>query len=264
MSHTDRVARRPARFLAVALAGLLSLAVAACDKGDGRVGDALNPPGAAKDELTNAIKALSGKPYRFAVAQDGTPVSNGAVDGKGSAQFHATVSDPTSGASVELDAARVDKGAYLKVDFGALAGVVPVLGDLNRKWVKVDAKKLPGSLSKQLNAGLSADLSALAGGVQTAEKTAGVYHGTLDLSKGAALLNTASGGKVDPAAKALPYEATVADGALATLKVKGLKVGTGTADVTLTVTDVGQPITIAKPKGAVSAPADLYSLLSAA
>ncbi|GAA1734398.1 hypothetical protein [Luedemannella helvata] len=264
MSHTERATRRPATLVVLALAALLSLALAACDKGDAGVGHGLNPPGAAKDELTAAIKALAGKPYRFSVAQGDTPISSGAVDGKGSAQFHATVSDPTSGASVELDAARVDKAAYLKVDFGALAGVVPVLGDLNRKWVKVDAKKLPSSLSKQLDAGLSADLSVLAAGVQTAERNGNVYQGTLDLSKGAALLNTASGGKVDAAAKALPYEATVADGALATLKVKGLKIGTQTADVTLTLTDVGKPITIAKPKGAVSAPADLYSLLAAA
>ncbi|MFC7481243.1 hypothetical protein ACFQX7_16055 [Luedemannella flava] len=163
-----------------------------------------------------------------------------------------------------MDATRVDKTAYLKVDFGALAGVVPVLGDLNRKWVRIDPKKVPASLSKQLDVGLSADLSVLAAGVQTAEKSGDVYHGTLDLSKGAALLNPASAAKPDASAKALPYEATIANGVLSTLTVKGIKIGGKPSDVTLTLTDVGKPVTIEKPKGAVPAPADLYSLLSAA
>jgi hypothetical protein len=249
----------------LAFVALLSLtATAACNKSNSGVGTSLTPPGAAKEELGTAIKALSGQPYHFLAAQGATEIASGTSDGKGAAQFHVNLSDPTSGASVQLDAARVDKVAYLRADFGALAGAVPVLGDLNKKWLRIDAKKLPASLSKQLETGLSANLAPLATAVQTAEKIGNVYRGTVDLSKGALLFNPAGAGKIDDTAKALPFEATVANGVLSTLSVKGLKISGKATDVTLTITDVGKPVAIEKPKGAVAAPADHNSRLSAA
>ena len=259
MSH------RLSKVHALALVALLTLATAGCKGGGkGAEGTGAASPEVSRQELIGAVNGLSGKPYRFVVAQGATEVSSGATDGKGATQFHANISDPSSGASITLDAARIESAAYLKVDFGALAGVVPVLGDLNRTWVRVDPKKLPPSFAKQLDSGLSTDLSKLSGSIVTAQKSGDTYTGTLDLSKtGAALLNPSALGKVSPSATALPFTAKVAGGLLTSLTVSGVEIAKKPTDVTITVTDVGTPVAIVKPKGAVNAPADLYTLLGA-
>jgi hypothetical protein len=73
-----------------------------------------------------------------------------------------------------------------------------------------------------------------------------------------------AGIKLGDTAKTTPFEATVdAAGNLSAFVIKGVDVGSRKgADVTLTIADVGVPVTIEKPKGAIEAPAALYQLLN--
>lgn len=263
VTRVAAMTRRPA-LLAVLVS--LTLASAGCDiiTGTGGPGAKLPP----KEELTKGITKVSGQPFSFAVSQAGKPTASGTTDGVKAAKTHGLFADPISGYTYGLDGIRIDKAAWLSLDLGPLAGVLPVYGELNHKWVTVDMKKLPKSVNDAFAPGFKGVLDPLAAGIVTADRTSDRHFaGIVDLSKVSVLLVRHEViTKLGASAKAVPYEATIDEaGTIATFTVKGLNLaGKKGVDVTVTFTDVGKPVTITKPKGPVQAPGDLYSLVAGA
>ena len=257
----------PRRLVAVAglaLLATLALATSACSIITGGGGGSQPPAKPPKDQLTDAIKKLSGQSRRQTISVGPELIASASTDGAGKVAPHATYTDPSTGFKAQIDGVLVGKDTWVKIDFGALAGVVPVLSDVNKKWLHVEKAKLPKAVVDGINVSADSGLDALPAAIVTAVKSGDTsFTGTMDLTLAKSMANLA-GIKLGDAAKATPFEATTdAGGNLSTFVIKGVDVGSKKGvDVTLTITDVGVPVKIEKPKGAVEAPAALYQLLN--
>jgi hypothetical protein len=254
----------------VAVAGLallttLVLATSACSIITGGGGGGAKPPAKPpKEQLSDAIKKLSGQSRRQTISVGPDVIASASTDGATKVAPHAVYTDPSTGFKAQIDGVMIGKDTWVKIDFGALAGLVPVLGDVNKKWLHVDPAKLPKSVVSAINVSVDSGLDALPAAIVTAEKTGdSSFTGTIDLTLAKNLASLA-GIKLGDAAKTTPFQATIdAAGNLSTLVIKGVDVGPKKGvDVTLTVADVGVPVTIDKPKGAITAPTALYQLLN--
>jgi hypothetical protein len=260
------VTRKPATLagLTMLALALLTPALTGCDilTGTSDPGAKLPP----KEELTRAITKVTGQPFSFTVRQADTRTASGSTDGVKASKTHGLFADPTTGYNFGLDGIRIDRSAWVSLDLGPLAGVLPVYGELNHKWVTVDLKKLPKAVNDAFAPGFKGVLDPLVQGIITADRTSDDHFaGIVDLSKASILLVGRDViTKLGPSAKAVPYTATIdATGTIATFTVKGLDLADKKGiDVTVTFTDVGKPVTITKPKGPVQAPGDLYRLVA--
>jgi hypothetical protein len=257
----------PRRLVAVAglaMLATLALATSACSIITGGGGDSNPPAKPPKEQLTDAIKKLSGQSRRQTISVGPEVIASASTDGASKVAPHAIYTDPSTGFKAQIDGVMIGKDTWVRIDFGALAGVVPVLSDVNKKWLHVDKAKLPKAVVDGINVSVDSGLNALPTAIVTTEKTGDAsFSGTIDLTVAKSLASLA-GIKLGDTVKATPFEATT-DGAgnLSTFVLKGVDIGAKKGvDVTLTIADVGVPVKIAKPKGAVEAPAALYQVLN--
>ena len=257
----------PRRLVAVAglaLLTTLALATSACSIITSGGGGSKPPAKPPKEQLTDAIKKLSGQSRRQTISVGPDVIASVSTDGATKVAPHAIYTDPSTGFKAQIDGVKIGKDAWVRIDFGALAGLVPVLGDVNKKWLHVDPAKLPKAVAAAIGVSADSGVDALPAAIVTAEKTGDTsFTGTIDLTLAKSLADMA-GIKLGDAAKTTPFEATIdAAGNLGTFVIKGVDVGSKKGvDVTLTIADAGVPVTIEKPKGAVEAPAALYQLLN--
>jgi hypothetical protein len=253
---------RPATVAGVALLAALVFASSACSIVTS--GGAQPPAKPPKEQLTEAIKKLSGQSRRQTISVGPEVIASASTDGAKRVAPHAVYTDPSTGFKAQIDGVMINKDTWVRIDFGALAGVVPVLGDVNKKWLHVDPSKLPKAVVEGISVSADSGLEALPAALVTTEKTGdSSFTGTIDLTLAKNLADLA-GIKLGDAAKSTPFEATVDDaGNLATFVIKSVDLGARKGvDVTLTIAEVGVPVKIEKPKGAVEAPAALYELLN--
>lgn len=257
----------PRRLVAVAGLALLTtvaLATSACSIITSGGGGSKPPAKPPKEQLTDAINKLTGQSRKQTISVGPDVIASASTDGASKVAPHAIYTDPSTGFKAQIDGVMIGKDTWVRIDFGALAGVVPVLSDVNKKWLHVDQKKLPKAVVDGINVSVDSGLNALPAAIVTAEKSGDTsYTGTIDLTLAKTLAGLA-GITVGDAAKSTPFAATT-DGAgnLSTFVIKGVDVGSKKGvDVTLTIADIGVPVTIDKPKGAIEAPAALYQLLS--
>jgi hypothetical protein len=264
VTRTAKGAGHLAAVAGLALLTTLALATSACSIITGGGGGANPPAKPPKEQLTDAIKKLSGQSRRQTISVGPDVIASASTDGATKVAPHAVYTDPSTGFKAQIDGVVIGKDTWVRIDFGALAGLVPVLGDVNKKWLHVDPKKLPKAVVEGINVSADSGLDVLPAAIVTAEKTGDTsFTGTIDLTLAKSMTDLA-GIKLGDTAKATPFEATV-DGAgnLSTFVIKGVDVGAKKGvNVTLTIADVGVPVTIEKPKGAIEAPAALYQLLN--
>lgn len=253
-------AARLAALAGLALLTALTLATSAC----GMFGDDGPPPKPPKEQLTDALKKLAGQSRTQTLSVGPEVIASATTDGLKKVAPHAVYTDPSTGFKAQIDGVLIEKDAWVRIDFGALAGIVPVLGDVNKKWLHVDRKKLPKEIVEGINVSADSGVDALPTAIVNAEKTGDrSFAGTVDLTVAKSLVDLA-GVTLGDTAKNTPFEATLDEaGNLSTFVVKGVTVGAKKGvDLTLSIADVGKPVTIQKPKGAVEAPAALYELLN--
>src|SRR6185436_2983346 len=133
----------PRRLVAVAglaLLATLALATSACSiiTGGGGSKPPAKPP---KEQLTDAINTLTGQSRRQTISVGPDVIASASTDGATKVAPHAIYTDPSTGFKAQIDGVLIGKDTWVKIDFGALAGVVPVLGDVNKKWLHVDKAK---------------------------------------------------------------------------------------------------------------------------
>src|SRR5687768_6787873 len=124
---------RPARFAAVAGLALftaLTLATSAC----GVFGDDGPPAKPPEEQLTEGIRKLAGQSRSQTLSVGPDVIASATTDGATRTAPHVVYTDPSTGFKAQIDGVMINKDAWVRIDFGALAGIVPVLGDVNKKW----------------------------------------------------------------------------------------------------------------------------------
>lgn len=260
--------RRCRAIAGLAVLASLTLATTACQKSGSPSGGGGAPAKSATEILTDAAAKTKGQSFKFTLSYGTLLTGDGAQDGSGkNASVNMTVAEPSSGITIKVGALVLGSDMYMKMDFGALSGAIPGLGEIGDKWMHLDATKVSGSsLSLGLKPGGGDALGAenYIKGVVTAEKLSDTeIKGTLDLTKSAPPGTSSDDlAALGAEAKNVPFTATLdSEGRLTKIVIKIPKVGEFPAsDLTTTYSDYGTPVNLEKPAAAevVEAPAMIY------
>jgi hypothetical protein len=259
------------RTTAVAFVAASLAFVAACGKTtDGGSGGASpspspspSPTPSATEQLTASIKDFSTMPYKYKLNLSvGIDVAGSEDPTAGSLSQQAKVD--LGGSNITFDLIVAGGQYYAKI------GGVPVPGVNTSKWLHVDPSKL-----KTVHNLLISDVKdptgvqAINKSVVSAEQTGeGQFKGTLDLTKGGDDIPGVDSGDftaLGDKAKAVPFEATVDKGRLATFKISVPAAGSSPAVmINFTYSDFGTAVSVAKPAAAqtIEAPAAAYTFLN--
>lgn len=256
--------------------GLLAAAtfgLAGCDgtgtpsgtaSGGATASSAADPAAAA--ELAAAVTKLGNESFAFTTVSGTETNIAGSVDpaagvGKVTMKVASASASPSPGISADMEMRLVDQDMYLMLGTGVLPGI-------GGTWLHIDGARLPNGNQFGLRPG-GKDPAGTAQILETATDVrspgAGVYTGTLDLSK-VDQTNAAIGTRVldqlGEGAKRVPFQATVdPQGRLAELRMT-LALQAGSQDLVTRYSGYGAPVDVTRPTSAVTeAPQAVYALL---
>jgi hypothetical protein len=255
------VSRVITRLTRCALLVFLSVVLVATTSACGIIGGGADkPPGT---RIAEAIARVLGQSRMQKFGVGSVALASALTDGATS-RVWALYTVPTTGVSPTIDAILIGEDVWLNIDFGSRASE-PGFSDVNLKWLHMAKAKLPSDLLAALSATISRGLEELAAAIVTADQiTDETFRGTIDLNLAKSFVNMAHI-TVGASAQPVPFEAALDDaGNLLRLTLKDVDVGTAKhLELDVTMQDVGKPLNIGRPDGAIEAPATLYPLLGA-
>lgn len=219
---------------------------------------------AAAAELAAAVTKLGTESFSFTTVSGTQTNVSGAIDpaaGVGRTTVKVASASPSPGISADMEMRMVDKDLYLMLGKGVLPGI-------GGTWLHIDGARLPNGNQFGLRPGAK-DPAGTAAFLESATDVrrgnAGVYTGTLDLSKvdqTNAAIGTRALGELGDGAKRVPFQATVdGQGRLTELKMT-LNLATGSQDLVTRYADFGAPVGVTRPTSDVTeAPDSVYALL---
>jgi hypothetical protein len=218
---------------------------------------------APKEVLTAAAESLDTTSYDFAIKQ--TDISGQGTLDPATKSLAVNITGKLEGTSIALSYLAVAPDLWMKADLGAAANTQ--LGLNKTKWMLIDKSKvtdksqLPVDEAGNPAIGTSDMLKSVSDVKQT---DATHFTGTVDVTDAGSLLSPDADvlKKVGDKAKAVPFSATIDDkGRLTDFKTDGASIDPALT-LEISFSNFGATKPIAKPTGAVPAPANVYKFFS--